>query len=185
MDAGTAAVLGALAGSVATIGAALATGWAQREGARITARSEHRRQRREPRHGAYKAFIAEASGFRDYVGVFTVSYTVFPYDRVDVMFSGRCEELADAVREKWVDVALAGPKKLADIATSLERLSNVLVFRVVGLRRLLDSEGRTQETSTYDSIKELIAKDAEEFESELDRFISVAQATLDDDGSLK
>lgn len=54
-------MLGALAGSVATIGAALATGWAQREGARITARSEHRRQRLEPRTAIYKEFISHAT----------------------------------------------------------------------------------------------------------------------------
>jgi hypothetical protein len=67
MDAGLAAVLGALAGAVATTGAAFATGWATREQAKIAARGEHRRQRRDARHGVYKEFISTASELRKVV----------------------------------------------------------------------------------------------------------------------
>ncbi|MET8403476.1 hypothetical protein [Streptomyces sp900116325] len=183
MDAGTAAVLGALAGSVATIGAALATGWAQREGARITARSEHRKERREPRYGVYKDFIAEASRMNDRVGLFTVTYDSFPFERIDVLFASRCEEAADAVKEKWIEVALAGPKEIAETASRLERLSNALIFRVLGLRQYVSGERVTDEEGMR-RIRERIGREAEEFEQLLDKLIFLAQAALDDDGSL-
>ncbi|MEU9625307.1 hypothetical protein AB0D89_00580 [Streptomyces luteogriseus] len=184
MDAGTAAVLGALAGSVATIGAALATGWAQREGARITARSEHRKERREPRYGAYKHFIAEASRMNDRVGIFTVAYDPFPFERIDELFAERCEEAADAVKEKWVEVALAGPKDIAETASRLERLSNALTFRVLGLHQYVSGERSAGEEALL-GIKDRIEEEAKEFEQTLDKFIFLAQAALDDDGSLK
>lgn len=184
MDAGTAAVLGALAGSVATIGAALATGWAQREGARIVARSEHRRQRREPRNGAYKSFITAASQMSDQVGIFTVSYEAFPYDRIDVLFAARCEEAADRVKSTWVDVALAGPKEVTEIASRIDRLSNALVVRIAGLNQLLNPETRALTDAAYDGLKDVIAAEAEELEGNLDRLVLLAQSALDDDGSL-
>lgn len=184
MDAGIAAVLGALAGSVATIGAALATGWAQREGARITARSEHRRERREPRFGAYKALIVEASGFRDHVGVFTEVLAIFPYGRIDEPFAERCEALADAVRERWVTVALVGPKEVAEIAALLERLSRSLVTQVVGVWLIIDTTGSAPGAPLSGRVEEAIIKDVTEFERGLGKFISLAQETMDDDGSL-
>ncbi|MFF7970933.1 hypothetical protein [Streptomyces sp. NPDC007905] len=184
MDAGTAAVLGALAGSVATIGAALATGWAQREGARITARSEHRKERRQPRYGAYKDFITEASRMNDRVGIFAVDYDSFPFERIDSNFTARCEEAADAVKEKWVEVALAGPKEIAETASRLERLSNAIIFRVLGLHQYTSGE-RSADQRDLLGIRSRIGEEAQEFEHTLDRFIFLAQAALDDDGSLK
>ncbi|MFF3774321.1 hypothetical protein [Streptomyces sp. NPDC002232] len=183
MDAGLAAVLGALAGSVATIGAAMTTGWAQREGVRITARAEHRKERREPRHGAYRDFIAVASRMNDHVAILTVSYESFPSERIDEAFSARCEEAADAVKEKWVEVALAGPKGIAETASKLERLGNALAFRVMGLRQYLSGE-RTASEDTLRGIRDRIATEAAEFEQALDQFVFRAQAALDDDGSV-
>jgi hypothetical protein len=186
MDAGLAAVLGALAGSVATIGAALATGWSQREGVRIVARSEHRRQRQEPRNGAYKEFIDVASQMLDVVAAFTltIAYDDFPYWRLSESLSSRAEEGFHAVKEKWVDVALAGPKEITEAASHLERLSNALAFRIEGLRRLTDAtEGITD--SEHEAIASRIVMEANEFEDKLDAFVMLAQAALDDDGSRK
>ncbi|MFJ3922764.1 hypothetical protein [Streptomyces sp. NPDC090022] len=184
MDAGLAAVCGALAGSVATIGAAMATGWAQREGVRITARAEHRKERREPRHGAYKEFIAVTSRMNDHVAILAVAYDAFPFERINETFTARCEEAADAVKEKWVEVALAGPKEIATTASKLERLSNALTFRVLGLHQYVSGE-RTTSEEALQGIKDRIAEEAREFEETLDRFVFLAQAALDDDGSVR
>ncbi|MFE7712994.1 hypothetical protein ACFU6I_46395 [Streptomyces sp. NPDC057486] len=184
MDAGLAAVLGALAGSVATIGAALTTGWTQREGVRITARSEHRSQRREPRNSSYKKFITEASRLRDLAAAFTVAHAEFPYETVDSVFAGRCEIATRTVQETWVDVALAGPKQVSEAAAKLERLSNALAFRILGLHRLVSDESRMLTDRALDGIKDVIAGEAEEFDRTLDVFVLLAQAALDDDGTL-
>ncbi|MGW0987914.1 hypothetical protein ACWD46_17045 [Streptomyces sp. NPDC002486] len=172
MDAGLAAVLGALAGSVATIGAALATGWAQRESARITVRSEHRRERREPRHGVYKEFISEASRMCDEVGIFA-TYDMFPPDLVTENRAQRIEGAADSVKEKWVEVALAGPREVAEVASKIERLSNGLAFRI-----------RAYQRAASTGMMERIKLEAVEIEESLDRLVFLAQAALDDDGSL-
>ncbi|MFK4689832.1 hypothetical protein [Streptomyces pristinaespiralis] len=186
MDAGLAAVLGALAGSMATIGAALATGWSQREGARILARSEHRRQRQEPRNGAYKDFISAASRMRDLVDLFTLTFNDgdFPYSRINAYLSSHCKEAANTIKEKWVDVALAGPKEITEAASLLERLSNALAFRVEALRRLVETTDGPTDTS-HAGIKNRITQEAIEFEENLERFMLLAQAALDDDGSRK
>jgi hypothetical protein len=184
MDAGLAAALGALAGSVATIGAALATGWAQREGARITARSEHRLQRREPRNASYKAFITAVSHMRDLTTIFVVSYDQFPFERVGEEFAQRCSQVADQVREAWVDVALSGPKNVTEVASSLERLSNALAFRTEGLVRLLSTQERVLSSSAYEGVKDVIAEEAQKFDDAVENFILLAQTALDDDGSL-
>ncbi|MGW7548452.1 hypothetical protein ACWGKQ_46160 [Streptomyces sp. NPDC054770] len=77
MDAGLAAVLGALAGAVATTGAAFAAGWSAREQAKFAARAEHKRQRREPREKAYKAFLSEAIALRELLRI-VCSYDALP-----------------------------------------------------------------------------------------------------------
>lgn len=183
MDPGTAAVLGALAGSVATIGAAYATSWSQREGARIAARSEHRRQRLEPRHSVYKEFIAEASRIRDQTGMFS-TVDMFPSHLVTEELAQRIEECADTVREKWVEVALAGPKEVSEAASRIERLSNALAFRVQGYRRLVNWDGDSEQ-GDYTAIQERIGREAIELEESLDRLIFAAQTALDDDGSMR
>ncbi|WP_189135212.1 hypothetical protein [Wenjunlia tyrosinilytica] len=70
MDAGTAAVLGAMVGAVGTTAAAFATSWwgarsterqlaAQERSARRQLGFDHHRERREPRRQAYADFIAQ------------------------------------------------------------------------------------------------------------------------------
>ncbi|WP_217134815.1 hypothetical protein [Streptomyces sp. AC558_RSS880] len=177
MDAGLAAVLGALAGSVATIGAALATGWAQREGARITARSEHRRQRLESRSAVYKQFLLRANDLRAAILPHAENPGVRISFHVDIE---RVELAANKVREVWSDVALAGPQSVAKCANSI-RVASYLILISVGQIKEGSSEG---DGSTPGYQAELILIDqCEHLGKLLDEFESVARKALDDDGS--
>ncbi|MEV7278105.1 hypothetical protein [Streptomyces sp. NPDC093111] len=63
MDAGLAAVCGALAGAAGAVGAAFMTSRAQWKGARLAARAEHVRQRRDERAERYRDFHKSALEF--------------------------------------------------------------------------------------------------------------------------
>ncbi|MFF7893888.1 hypothetical protein ACFZDI_18715 [Streptomyces sp. NPDC007907] len=184
MDAGLAAVLGALAGSVATIGAALATGWAQREGARIAARSEHRRERREPRHSLYRELLGAATAFEKMVGHYEFFDIEVPEDLLL-----RDEDIPDflqkqvAVEKLAVEVALAGPKNVGEVALSLAKLSDELFKYAVALSAVL-AERQETEQRTWQFTTQKVTSASKRYSRTLSQFVSLAQAALDDDGSL-
>jgi hypothetical protein len=183
MDSGIAAVLGALAGSLATIGAALATGWAQREGARITARSQHRRERREPREEIYKEFISRAARMNAEAAMFAITMEFTPPGIDSDMVEDWSEKAAE-IREKSTDVVLAGPKEITKIAIALETLSgtlsNDLRFYVTYL-----SDDRPPTLRLRKEIRRGLLRKARKFDKAFKKFMSKAQLALDDDGSLK
>ncbi|MGW3760714.1 hypothetical protein [Streptomyces sp. NPDC005131] len=183
MDAGTAAVLGALAGSVATIGAALATGWAQREGARITARSEHRRERREPRHDVYKEFISALTAMRFMASVFAIDAEHAP-DNIDDELMGRWLEVVNRIGPKAIETTLAGPKDVAKAAIRLHQLGDDIYIRLKYLERLLASNEANDQAIRV-MVRRLLFEEAKQFQRRADDFIFTAQAALDDDGSRK
>jgi hypothetical protein len=121
---------------------------------------------------------------RDQAGIFTVSYDAFPLEKIDALFTARCKVAADKVKETWVDVALAGPRGITESASRIEKISIALVFRIVGLYQLLDPETRALADSAYEGLRDVIAAEAEELDAELNQFVLLAQAALDDDGSL-
>ncbi|WP_143034572.1 MULTISPECIES: hypothetical protein [unclassified Streptomyces] len=179
MDAGTAAVLGALAGSVATIGAALATGWAQREGARITARSEHRRERREPRHAVYKTFISKADRMRHRASVYSalddgLSPDYVTEEQLQELFAARSE-----IKDKATEAALAGPKKVTEAALVVARLSHELA----GAAGVFSELTEPNHQRMRDHQRKNLLRLAKEYEKSVDDFTLRAQSALDDDGS--
>ncbi|WP_436979162.1 hypothetical protein [Streptomyces sp. enrichment culture] len=178
MDAGLAAVLGGLAGSVATIGAAFATGWAQREGARITARSEHRRQRREPRYAAYRELIAAGSVMRGHIALSGLDEEILLSEFGEEYRNLLLEDARD-LKEKAINVALAGPKKVTGVAMNIDRLSWELAVILTSIHELNTSEGQ--------AMRQRVERHAERVASDLvqhlDNFVLSAQAALDDDGS--
>jgi hypothetical protein len=180
MDAGTAAVLGALAGSVATIGAALATGWAQREGARISARAEHRRQRREPRRDAYKEFIAEISRMRSQVRAISDG-AGFPPREVDQEMLRDLRRVADAIKAKSTDVALAGPRTVTEIAIEIEAVASWLP-EIVEFTASVPFDGPEVDELRAETHR-LFREKSVELGSAFKQLVLEAQAALDDDGS--
>jgi hypothetical protein len=174
MDAGLAAVLGALAGAAGTTLAGLATGWSAREQARITARAEHQRQRRQPRHEVYENLIRTAASVRDHAG------SRFAYDIVanpTLEYCHESEQLADTIKEQWIQVALAGPKIVEQPAADIARSAAELSACAYGFYSECTNAGDEEEH--WEKGKEVYRR----LQQELDVFISAAQEALDDDGT--
>jgi fructoselysine-6-P-deglycase FrlB-like protein len=180
MDAGLAAVLGALAGALATTGAAFVTGWSAREQATLAARAEHKRQRRAPREEAYKAFLSEAMALMELLRVVR-SYEALPDAvRGRLMTPGtrtQAEEIEARIKERWLEVTLAGPESVQEPAAAIEDASSQLVGMAAVIIQLHweEEEERAHyaHASTYFDRLDRAVKD----------FTQRAQAVLDDDGS--
>ncbi|MFJ7340136.1 hypothetical protein ACIQU3_07485 [Streptomyces sp. NPDC101110] len=183
MDAGLAAVLGALTGSVATIGAALATGWAQREGARITARSEHRRQRLEPRTAIYKEFVSHANTIQGIASRFIVDPEAIDLDAINEDVLRGVTSAAHGIEKAWADVALAGPESVATCAGEIYAHSIRMTIAVNEVARRNSGEiplnpGRELATRVA------VSDSAHRLWMKVDDFAPLARQALDDDGSL-
>ncbi|MFI0262081.1 hypothetical protein ACH4OW_23925 [Streptomyces sp. NPDC017056] len=191
MDAGLAAVLGALAGSVATIGAALATGWSQREAARIAARAEHRRQQRDKRHDVYREFITAAAKFtrgEPTCGLWFYDNAVIVSDGLLMGSESRAEfeESLSQLRAQSVEIALVGPKKTHVAAREMVRLAatiaekvDVLRMDIEGVARWAIPEQQERVPKRYSALTDTVIK----FHEARNDFLLVAQTVLDDDGS--
>jgi hypothetical protein len=185
MDSGIAAVLGALAGSVATIGAAIAAGWAQREGARIAVRSEHRRERREPRHAVYRELLKGATAFNTTIGRYEFFDAEVPEDLhlQETEISSLLQKQAE-VNKAAIDVALAGPKEVSEVALKLSKSSDEVFLYVAALAGLAGTEQATdQRTWVYATKRATNA--SKQYGRTLEEFVLRAQEALDDDGSRK
>ncbi|MFE9569239.1 hypothetical protein ACFYMW_12175 [Streptomyces sp. NPDC006692] len=183
MDAGIAAIGGALAGSVATVGAAFATGWWQRENIRLTGRAEHWRQRREPRSQVYREFASAVADIRDRVrtqphmpdsGLAWVSPEFFSDTLTDQL-----REMLVPVRRSWLDVALAGPQSVSGSAAEIEKACRKLVVFAMGAR----STSSDESSQAYVGSSRAFIETANSLSPLLDSFIEIAQAALDDDGT--
>ncbi|WP_158686603.1 hypothetical protein [Streptomyces griseoflavus] len=183
MDAGLAAVLGALAGSVATIGAALATGWAQREGARITARSEHRRERREPRHAVYRELIEAATTLQNLTGHYAYFDDAMPDDlHLNEEDVARIFQQQRDIKPLAIQAALAGPADVGEVAMKLAKQSYDLVVYVSALSGFASDPDTINERTWGFALKKATSV-SRGYTQTLDHFVSRAQKALDDDGS--
>ncbi|MEE1806949.1 hypothetical protein [Streptomyces sp. BE133] len=188
MDAGLAAVCGALAGAVATTGAAFAAGWWQRENSRLAVRAEHRKQRRQPREETYKNFISPISELRDLArsGEFLNGYFLDGQGRNYFTLS-KSEEIAikaQEIRQAWVDVSLAGSNGIAETATNMRLHAQKLSHHASLLAEIY-----TADTEDND---DRIRKHAKQFHltgrmlsDSIEVFLSKARDVLDDDGVSK
>ncbi|WP_405817309.1 hypothetical protein OG241_22560 [Streptomyces sp. NBC_01390] len=161
MDAGMAAVLGALAGSVGTMGAAFAAGRAQRAGAEIAARAEHRKNRRDPRQAAYKELIDAALALAEW-----------EYYDDEPNQDAELEPYLLRIQKAYVDVALAGPARVAKPADKLYYESALYKVTV-----------RERAKANFETPHRWVTDVNEKIFQHLADFMSAAQSALDDDGS--
>lgn len=174
MDAGLAAVLGALAGSVSTIGASIATSRAQREEARIAARASNRQQLRAPRENAYRAFIESSMALLNQTDIFRSDPTAT--DHVTPELSELVDGLAKTVTEKWLDVALAGPPTAEQAARAIMKTAGDVHIYV----RITSRSGRPIEfRSPISRARNHVLR----LGREIDKFVLIAERSLNDDGS--
>ncbi|MGW3588194.1 hypothetical protein [Streptomyces fungicidicus] len=178
MDAGLAAVLGALAGAVATTGAAFATGWSTREQAKITARAEHRRQRRDARQAVYEEFM-EATDAMIYAIPIAVGPDPKPLSEVTAM-----RDIASArhiaIRSLRTKIQLAGPTSVANAAS---KVTTTALFFTLSLRESAKSLEPSSTEGDPQECWKLVKQNQKKLMTEWANFTEIARNALDDDGS--
>ncbi|MDO0931318.1 hypothetical protein QQY66_06340 [Streptomyces sp. DG2A-72] len=182
MDAGLAAVLGALAGAVATTGAAVATGWAAREQAKIAARGEHRRQRRDARQAVYEEFIELTEVLTDRV----IKISDLSAPTFDQIHAAEADVWAswEGVRGVFTKVRLAGPDYVSQAAVEVRKSCTLVAVRMTAVKKCSSPDSRDPEelagvkwVALTESLTQLIVEHG--------AFIGIAQVALDDDGTSK
>ncbi|MET7567437.1 hypothetical protein ABZT04_02865 [Streptomyces sp. NPDC005492] len=179
MDSGLAAVLGAIAASVGSV----ATAFAQHETARISARAEHRRERRQPRHDTYRAFIQQVMLVKERV----------TYDEYEDTTFSEEEALIKSVHESWIDVGLLGPQPVISAASRL-RDDALEVVQLMAITRHLqervtymdeEDDDLEEELGKYSSSVDYLYESAQTLTKSADQFSTIASASLDDDGTVR
>ncbi|MEU7581012.1 hypothetical protein AB0B50_25805 [Streptomyces sp. NPDC041068] len=182
MDAGLAAVLGALAGGIGTTLAGMAAGWASREQARITARAEHRRLRQGPREGAYTAFIGAAGALRDHaIPMFFGVEEILDRPPLTEEFLREAPKHMQAVVTAWLTVTLAGPRSVQGAASDIYDCSMELTSHGAAIYSLAES-GVGEEH--IDRIQLEAHHRIVKLNNLLGTFTELAQQVLDDDGTI-
>lgn len=188
MDAGVAAVLGALAGAVATTGAAIATGWAAREQAKIAARGEHRRERRDSRQMIYEEFITTASAQEAHAARFFLAPVPTDEEGLNLALRGSgntdIEALWNESHRLWTEllklstrVRLAGPRMMSQAAISVCDCSHDVMEATMTVDNGLI--GGEPISVRFEKGRERWMK----LDKAIDDFIERARISLDDDGT--
>ncbi|MCD9879676.1 hypothetical protein [Streptomyces guryensis] len=188
MDAGVAAVLGALAGAVATTGAAFATGWSAREQAKIAARGEHRRQRRDSRQVVYEEFIATATTQEAHAARFFLAPVPTDQETFDLALRGSgnadAEALWNECHRRWTEllklstrVKLAGPRMMSEAASAVCDCSHDVMESTMTVDHGLI--GGEPISVRFEQGREHWIK----LDHAIDEFIEKARISLDDDGT--
>ncbi|MEU7642064.1 hypothetical protein AB0C11_39630 [Streptomyces sp. NPDC039016] len=180
MDAGIAAVCGAIAGSFGTVAAALATGWAQREGARITARAAHVKDQRQPRYDAYKELLRSG---RDLA-------LLPPSGAVDDDMADCATELIGRIDDAGLEVVLLGPASVIDICLKLLSEAHELHHKIKSCAATGNLPGATDETDDpntpyahYVRLLDVVDARSHDLSVTLDGFAVLAQRAIGNDGS--
>jgi hypothetical protein len=189
MDAGLAAVLGALAGSVATIGAALATGWSAREQAKMGARAEHLRQRRDARQAVYEEFIDAAQEHANWTKILLAPAPedFDDLERLNILPPGmdlatvisESKSLHEKVKRVSTRVQIAGPKEVSAAAVMVCDKSGE-VFGSLGVTAVTRNYpgARTLSQKWQDGCARYVA-----FSGARSDFTEKARLALDNDGT--
>ncbi|MER7809389.1 hypothetical protein [Streptomyces sp900116325] len=183
MDAGIAAVLGAVTGSISGVIGSIAAGRAQREGVRMTVRSDHAKERHQPRRDAYKAYLQVLLDLE--------ARLVMPgYED-----STPAEEmqLRSDLDARWIDVVLAGPEAITIVGSAVRDSVDYMIAHMGECRRLLKTwvedtpEEDEDEFEAARQAYEDAINEAREFRSQLVDCINIfggsASRILDIDGT--
>ncbi|MET8023186.1 hypothetical protein [Streptomyces avermitilis] len=193
MDAGIAAVLGALAGTIGTV----MTGWASRSVAKMQMRVDLIREGRAPRRASYESFAAAATALRDHLAPwitfgrhFQRPSETYPgsWDGVVVVkqgdfkdgFVSRAVELADDLSRCGRGVIFEGPSLLEPQVTKVMETAAEIAspFRVM---QMLDAAADGEGTSAYDTSR--LPDQLKLLEQSIRAFLLGAGAALDDQPS--
>ncbi|MER5687423.1 hypothetical protein [Streptomyces sp. NPDC002205] len=129
MDAGIAAVLGALTGSISGVIGSITAGRAQREGVRMTVRSDHAKERHQPRRDAYKAFLQVLLDLDARLN--TPAY--------EDSTPAEEKQLRSDLDSRWIDVALAGPEAITIVGSVVRDAVDDMIAHMGECRHLLNT----------------------------------------------
>ncbi|MFG2916258.1 hypothetical protein ACGF0D_25630 [Kitasatospora sp. NPDC048298] len=165
MDTAFGALIGAVVGSVTTGGAAFASGWFQREGTRVAARAEHRKERRQGRQDSYRTFLTTS------VDLVAIARQQCRNARIGDEFDTELmNSVAHALTEAWIDVSLYGPQEVTMRAAAV----------MEALGRLMAGSAFVAESM---DVTNAFPEDINNFDRTTQEFMYAAQLALDDDGS--
>ncbi|MFD3931749.1 hypothetical protein [Streptomyces sp. NPDC058614] len=187
MDAGLAAVLGALAGSVATIAAAWAGSWSQREAAKIASRTEHHRQALDHRRQVYRPFAMSATKLQNLLRAQRIAAVRGSIDAMtvsaDVVNEALVQQVAEAVEsldEPASECYLAGPE---EVVSSVISVHEAAYGTLESLRRMLhEAEVHDEPLDDADEAVQELRASVQRFWKELAKFRGWATVALADDG---
>ncbi|MDH6214676.1 hypothetical protein [Streptomyces pseudovenezuelae] len=94
-------------------------------------------------------------------------------------YRSRVLEDVQDLKEKAINVALAGPTKVTGVAMNIDRLSWELAVILTGVHELNTPERQ----ALRQQVERHAARVASDLVEHLDKFVLSAQAALDDDGS--
>lgn len=182
MDSGLAAILGAATGSIGGVIGAITAGKAQRESVRMTLRSEQIKERRQPRHAVYKAFIQVTTDLKERLAVL---------EEYDHARREELESLRKEVSARWTELSLSGPGSVIPGASHVRDLA-LAVLNEMGVAahaefRLLrvEEEGEQYEIARerYENAMSRLLDAAHLLSDAIDDFAIIASAALDSDGT--
>lgn len=177
-----ATLLGTVVGALATLGAAIASGRFQREGAHIAARAQYQNERRKPRHDVYKVVLETAMKVRDRINQSGYEDTTAAEE------SALSEAIANV---EWVELSLLGPEPVIAAGADLRDLclrtcDQMWRVRVLGQRHIRANEedgdietAEREYSASVDYIYELGTLLA----ASINEFSVHASAALNDDGT--
>lgn len=191
MDAATAALLGSLVGASSSFLTALAASRTQREIARISARAEHRKLRREPRAKAFQQFVARTVEVQRSIPSWLEiqTPTLLYMNRVSHEQNEQAQSAIEKLRLTWEEIALLGPPVASKPAREIEKITEKIRKNIGALAsHSSQPDERLAEDAMRDFMRKLY-RELGEYEQaisrQLDTFISAAQDALDDDGTTR
>ncbi|WP_164274356.1 hypothetical protein [Streptomyces rubrogriseus] len=183
MDAGLAAVCGALAGALGAVGAAWATSRAQWKSARLTVRAEHLRQRHDNRAAHYKTLLSAVSDLQGALN----GGSYFPGNELHRFTEEYCDAVETCVkklRDAVENVALFGPREPRDLAIRIFRTAEITMWAVFELGSINSASGVTYpEPEDVRRSLTTVRSGKDNLSELLDAFSESARVALDDDGT--
>ncbi|MFI1834024.1 hypothetical protein [Streptomyces olivaceoviridis] len=181
MDAGLAAVLGAAAGAVGGVVGSIVTGRVQRDGVLVAVRAEHLKERRQPRHDAYRAFIQTILNLKERID----------FDSYENTHWREEEALKKEINTRWIDLSLYGPdsviagaSRVRDIALNVVHEMGVSREAAYQLMRMDEEDGRFDDAQdTAGLAVDGVYSAARVLADAVDEFALTASAALNDDGT--
>ncbi|WP_143074789.1 hypothetical protein [Streptomyces mangrovisoli] len=181
MDAGVAAVLGAVTGSISGVIGSITAGRAQREGVRMTVRSEHAKERHQPRRDAYKAFLQ----------VLLDLEARLTMDAYEDSTPEEEKQLRSELDARWIDVVLAGPEAVTVVGYVVRNAVDDVFAHMAECRQLMqraiedyaDEDEEEAARQEYEDSLNRLHEFTQLLVDSVNAFGTVASKILDRDGT--